>query len=147
MPNKDTLIHILLGRYIMAARLWQQMKKHYDDQDDLPRLKSSTVLEPSFFETKTGLAMGLWLGALYVVIEGWQTSNLSDPEITQLLKSGNVSTLRRFRNWLFHFQPRYLDERITNLAKSTEVIEWVVALSRAFERYFLAEMERIVALK
>jgi len=146
MPNKDKLIPILVGRYIMAARLWQQMKKHYDDQDDLALLKS-TILEPSFFETKVGLAMGLWLGALYVVIEGWQISNLSDPEITQLLKSGNVSTLRRFRNWLFHFQPRYLDERITHLAKSTEVIEWVVALSRAFERYFLDEMERIVALK
>jgi hypothetical protein len=50
MPNKDKLVPILVGRYIMAARLWQQMKEHYDDQDDYPRLKTMSALQPSFFQ-------------------------------------------------------------------------------------------------
>lgn len=83
---------------------------------------------------------------LYVVFEGWQAGNLSDPEIDHLLTSGHVKTLRRFRNWLFHFQPSYLDERVTDLGKSADVMKWVVDLNGAFERYFVAEMERIDAL-
>ena len=63
MTDKDKLIPILVGRYIMAARLRHQMKKHYDDQADLPRLKSMSTLRPTFFETTTGLSMGLWLSS------------------------------------------------------------------------------------
>ncbi len=123
-----------------------QTKNFYSDGDDLVRLKSFSVLLPSFFETKTGLAMGLWLGTLYVVVEGWQATKLSDPKIDQLLTSTHVSALRRFRNWLFHFQERYLDERFKILTKSPEVIDWAVTLMHEFERYFLAEMQRINAL-
>ena len=141
------MIPILMGRYIMAVQLMLQVKNHISDGDDhLLRFKSMSVLLPSFFESKTGLAMGLWLGTLYVVVEGWQATKLSDPTIDQLLTSNHVSALRRFRNWLFHFQKRYLDERFKILTKSPEVIDWAVTLMHEFERYFFVEMKRINAL-
>ena len=123
-----------------------QINHHHLEGGDHPRLKAMPVLLPPFFETKTGLAMGLWLGSLYVVVEGWQATELSDPKINQLLTSRHVSDLRRFRNWLFHFQKRYLDERFMMLTKSPEVIDWAVDLMWEFEQYFLTELRRINAL-
>jgi len=146
MPNKDTFIPILLGRYIMAVQLMLQTKTHYLDGDDNLRLASMPVLLPSFFETKPGLAMGLWLGSLYVVVEGWKATKCSDSRIDELLTSRNVDDLRRFRNWLFHFQTKYVDERYTMLTKSPDVIDWAVTLMGEFERYFLTEMRRINTL-
>src|ERR1039458_6227918 len=95
MPNKDALIPVLLGRFIVAGQMMQQMKMHYSDQDDQLRLKSMSVFLPSFVNTKTGLAMSLWLGTLYVVVEGWQAAKLLDPEIDQLLASRNVRSEER----------------------------------------------------
>ena len=107
------------------------MERFSKDQGHQLRIKSMTVLLPSFCETKAGLAMGLWLGALYVVIEGWQASNLSDPEIAKLLTSGNVRTLRRFRNWLFHFNQDTWMSGLRTWPNQRAVVEWAVDLDRA----------------
>jgi hypothetical protein len=60
MLDKDSLTTVLLGRYIMAYQLWLQIKTHVADPEEQHRIRSLTVFSESFFETKAGLAWGLW---------------------------------------------------------------------------------------
>jgi hypothetical protein len=78
----------------------------------------------------------LFYASLYVVIEGWGKLELTDQEITDLLGSQNVRTLKDFRNAVFH--PNHFGEqRVTTfLGTHTELRPWAVALSNAFSRYF-----------
>lgn len=83
--------------------------------------------------------MAHYYGALYVLIEGWETIAFRDPIIEQLLshQSGFKELLRRFRNATFHYQPELLDDRLLGLLKRKEEhVEWVVALHDEFLRFF-----------
>jgi hypothetical protein len=98
-----------------------------------------------FLISKSGLAMCLWYGTLFVVVEGWQEAKLSDPEIDRLLASPNVPLLKRFRNGMFHFQSdQWLSPKLSDFFDpKNNTVAWVRALTREFRRYFLAEMKRI----
>src|SRR3954447_17367173 len=53
------------------------------------------------------IAMSLWFATVYVVIEGWLETKLTDPELNALLVDSHVHRLRRFRNQVFHYQREY----------------------------------------
>jgi hypothetical protein len=78
-----------------------------------------------------------WLGSLYVVVEGWNELELSDPDVDRLLASPHVDRLRRFRNGVFHFQPKYGDDRFLTMFKKNGV-PWAHQLHAAFKCYFTA---------
>lgn len=63
----------------------------------------------TWFADEHGLFMSHWYAGLYVVVEGWRELGFHDNEIDTLLSSSNVEHLRRYRNGVCHFQPRYLD--------------------------------------
>ena len=131
----------------MAASL---MRQHFDrylkDPQDRVLADANGM---TFLISKAGLTMCLWYGMLFVVIEGWRESKLSDPVIDDLLKSPNVQSLKQFRNGMFHYQkgewlaPKmhlFFDQKV-----SPNSVTWVLSLTAEFRRYFLAEMKRISA--
>lgn len=86
--------------------------------------------------------VGLWLGLLFVVLEGWRKLGHQDPAIAALLVPDRVELLRRFRNGAFHFQKTYFDARFTDVfSRGTEVIVWAGQLHDALGGWFLREAE------
>ncbi len=85
-----------LFRYYMCMSLARQEFENF-----LPEsLKADDPEQPAqagmtFMFTKAGLMMQVWYGMLFVVVEGWQQSGLTDPEIEQLLTNSDyVAKLR-----------------------------------------------------
>lgn len=78
-----------------------------------------------------------WYAGLHVVIEGWGDLKLKDTAVDALLLSPNVALLKRYRNGVFHFQPKYFDQRFTNLGESPDSVAWVRSLRTEFSRWFL----------
>jgi hypothetical protein len=134
--QNDAVIPVLF-RYFMAASLMQQDFDRYLT-DPAPPAPD----DPMFFlADKSGVAMCLWYGMLFVVVEGWQgIPDLDDPEIDRLLQS-NVYWLRHFRTGTFHFQWQWLPAKLT--CATPERHQWVRALMAAFRRRLMAEMQRI----
>lgn len=64
------------------------------------------------FISDYGLFLSHWYAALYVVIEGWKETKLSDPTIDSLLSSENVDLLKRFRNGIYHLPTKLLRSQI-----------------------------------
>jgi hypothetical protein len=86
----------------MAASL---MAQEFDKRLADPLDKAMRGGDPmAFMVSKAGLKMCFWYGTLFVVVEGWKESRLSDPEVDRLLSSPKTELLRRFRNGMFHFQ-------------------------------------------
>ncbi|SRR6266498_3267119 len=82
--------------------------------------------------------MSYWYGGLFVVVEGWQDLQLSEPIIDELLASPHVDLLRRYRNGVFHFQRDYNDKRFLEfMAEGMSIVQWVRDLTLHFGRYFL----------
>jgi hypothetical protein len=85
--------------------------------------------------------LDLWLWTLYVLIEWWIELWLEDENIDQLLKSKNVTLLRRYRNCIFHFQRDWYDKRFNDLYESEDHIGWTDQLLVEFKRYFLEQIK------
>ena len=122
---------ISLHRYYIWAN---RMRENFDKT--LQGRGAGEVPE-SVFAADMGLYMSYWYGALYVVIEGYSKRRLNDATIDQLLKSSNVSLLRRFRNGAFHFQADYFDSRFTDFMGTKDTVPWVRELNSEFGRFFL----------
>ena len=119
--------------YIWADRL----RGHFDSA--VSTLTASARPEGVFIDDR-GLFLSQWYAALFVVVEGWQVIQLSDPEINALLSSPNVDLLRRFRNGVCHYQRNYNDPRFLDLLQAQDVVPWVRHLNREFGRYFLQKL-------
>jgi hypothetical protein len=79
-----------------------------------------------------------WLGFLQVLTEGWAELRLDDATIDELMRSPNVTLLRRFRNGAFHFQRTYYDARFLEFLRDpTEPLAWATTLHNAFGDWFL----------
>ena len=78
-----------------------------------------------------------YLASLYVVIEGWNTLKLTDRRIDPLLSSYEdyVQTVRRCRNAVYHYQKKYLDDRVKGAVGESEIFTWAGALLDEFIRY------------
>jgi hypothetical protein len=81
----------------------------------------------------------LWLAALYTVAEGFQELKLQDSEITSLLESDYLGSLRKWRNGTFHYQAHpqkhlqfFSDE---DGLPTDERQEWAEHLHAAFDRF------------
>ena len=81
-----------------------------------------------------------WYGLLQVVVEGWETLGLHDPEIDRLLLDTEMKAmLRRYRNGAFHYQPEYFDNRFVDLwTRDFEARWWIQQLHDAFASWFPA---------
>ncbi len=83
--------------------------------------------------------MSHWYASLWVVIEGWQKLGLQDKAIEKLLNSrlDYCALLKRYRNGVYHFQPRIIDERFgAFLRESNNNVPWIHNLHGEFLRFF-----------
>ena len=96
MSNTNSQIPILF-RYFMAASLMrQEFDQHLADPKDMALVGDDPM---KFLVSKAGLKMCLWYGMLFVVIEGWQEANFSDPEVDRLLSSPNTESSQTLLQW------------------------------------------------
>jgi hypothetical protein len=83
--------------------------------------------------------MCYWYAGLNVVIEGYKRLNLADDEIDHLLASSNFGLLEGFRHGVFHYQPKYNNDRFLKLVTQGEnVRQWVSSLHAEFKRLLSA---------
>ena len=100
-------------------------------------------------EIPTNLFIALssqWYGSLYVVIEGWEELKLEDKIISKLLNEHQnlKDLLRRYRNGVFHFQPKLLDNRFTDFEKTKNNSHlWIELLHRQFVRFFSDQLANL----
>ena len=134
----NSSVHIpAQSRYFIWAN---KFRTHFDQV-----IGSSAMIETNpllWFADEAGLFLSYWYAALYVVIEGWRETGFRDSEIDALLSSPNVEYLRKYRNGVCHFQPKYLDSRFLEMASSSDSVQWVRTLNRAFGRFFLEAAKR-----
>lgn len=126
---------LALHRYYIGA---SRFREHFEGKlSNFPSIIHSEEL----FISDCGLFLSHWYAALYVVIEGWKETKLSDTMIDSLLSSENVELLKRFRNGIYHYQQNYYDPRFFDLLKAEDIVPWVRQLNREFGRYFLTHLE------
>jgi hypothetical protein len=98
--------------------------------------------EPGDDEPTTGLLfvlMAQWYAALWVAIEGWRECPLSDSTVDELLTDPaferNLQLLRRFRNGVYHYQQKLIDDRLIGfLSECTNTIPWAFLVHSEFKR-------------
>jgi len=125
LPINDVLAIASFGQHLH----WSQMQYvHYQ-----------SFKEDSSDEEFFG-AMAHWLASLYVVVEGWQAIGKSDPIISNLIEKYDdyYQLIRRFRNGVYHFQPKPMSEKLTDfLAEKSEGHAWACALLFEFQRFLV----------
>ena len=87
-----------------------------------------------------------WYASLWVVIEGWRETKMSDPVIDDLLTSCPrlCDLLRRFRNAVYHYQPSLLDAKFLGLLSESEIsYVWADLLHGEFCRYLWTWVHRL----
>jgi len=80
-----------------------------------------------------------WYASLWVVIEGWRVASFEDASIDRLLnESGEqCERLRRYRNGIYHYQPRLIEPRLIDfLTEADQTVPWVDSLHDEFLRFF-----------
>ena len=85
-------------------------------------------------------ALAHWLASLYVVVEGWQEIGEPDPVISNLILKYDdyYQLMRRFRNAVYHFQPKPMSEKISDfLEVKSEGHAWAYALLFEFKRFLV----------
>jgi hypothetical protein len=123
-------------RFIAWARylFWAEINKNkleelFDSTDDSEKISTGDFIAYS----------SLWYGSLFVVIEGWETLKLKDDTINDLIvEHDDLKTLlRRYRNGVYHFQPKLLDNRFVAFGSSKDnSYLWAKLLHEEFVRYF-----------
>ncbi|MBN2565834.1 MAG: hypothetical protein JXB46_08990 [Candidatus Eisenbacteria bacterium] len=78
-----------------------------------------------------------WYATLWVVVEGWREVPLADPGVEEVLDSAPryQEQLRRFRNGVFHFQPKLLNPRLTDFSGRGPFL-WTYLLHSEFCRFY-----------
>ena len=76
----------------------------------------------------------VYCGCLYAVVEKWRDWKFSDESIDDLLSTGPVEQLKKFRHAVFHAD-HYDHSAITSLASRDGVLEWTRQLQSAFESF------------
>ena len=91
------------ARYLYWCDLHRQRLDAYDD--------STETGTPGRARWLFIALLAQWYASLWVVIEGWLETKLSDPIIDDLISSCPrfCDLLRRFRNGVYHYQPSLLD--------------------------------------
>lgn len=122
---------------ILRERFLEEERKIAEPSPDLTEVERWEHGYHSFL-SDVGMYLGLWLGSLYVVCEGWQELGLSDPSVDALLASPHLPLLKRFRHGVFHFQKDFFDDRTQNFLDDPTTFEWSGRLSDAFDAWFSA---------
>jgi hypothetical protein len=92
--------------------------------------------------------MSAWYSSLWVVVEGWTQVPLSDPFVDELLDASPryKDLLRRYRNGVYHYQPRFNERRLLDFIHESEgTVEWTFFLHMEFCRFYWELVESVPA--
>ena len=92
--------------------------------------------------------MSAWYSSLWVVVEGWTEVPLSDPFIDELLDASPryKDLLRRYRNGVYHYQPRFNERRLLDFIHEGEgTVLWTFFLHKEFCRFYWGLFESLPA--
>ncbi len=76
-----------------------------------------------------------WLASLFVVVDGWKSLKISEPNIDKMIDV-HLDSLRRFRNAVFHFQ---LEDRKHTQFFELDKFNWAEELHAALRAFFEAQ--------
>jgi len=134
MSNKDNHIYTLHRYFIWANRLRDHFRAEVQSQGpppDDPSERGKWLIGPFGY-------FSMWMGMLYVVIEGWMDLRLSHPGVEKLIKEDNVRILKRYRNGVYHFQKTYFDRRCLEfIDKGDPIADWADDLHDELSNFFL----------
>jgi hypothetical protein len=138
LNNEQTKIAKNLYRYVLWADMLRvnfDIALARDRQELVYRLQTKQIkFNPKLLESD--MYVCLWLGVLYIVVEGWPKLKINQPQITDLLRSPLKDALHKFRNAVFHPED-YDDARIQALIdKGQESIDWARKVTRAYKLFF-----------
>jgi hypothetical protein len=117
--------------------MWcDQMKNHFEETV-LQTGNISDLHSPD--GAKVFMYMSYWYASLYVVVDGWKILKLVDSRVDALRSSSkNLHLLREYRNGVFHFQRKYLDNKFLDLMRlNKDAVAWTTDLHNALGDFFL----------
>ena len=76
-----------------------------------------------------------WFASLFVVVEGWKSLKINEPQINEMVEEHWVS-LRLFRNAVFHYQP---EDRKHRQFFDPDNFNWAEKLHYALRDFFKAQ--------
>lgn len=129
MSASVTQIHTLHRYFIWADRMKTHFYDHLRSSPGGPHRDPETDIDGMMY-------MSMWYAELFVVVEGWQKLNLTDPRVGRFLdgvdNAAMLKGLRRYRNAIFHFQPDYWTKKLLGLiGHGGDSATWVVGLHQA----------------
>jgi len=81
--------------------------------------------------------LSVFYGLLYVVIDGFEKLQISDPQLDKLLDDPNKEVLRRYRNAIFHFQDDFYEsKKVLNMLESDTSVAWIRSVWKELSRWF-----------
>src|SRR5215216_3814592 len=100
LDNEQTKLAVSLYRYVFWADMLRMQFENAltrNRQELEHRLKAKkNTFEPKLLESEMYIC--LWLSVLYIVIEGWPSLKINQPQITKLLRSRFKDLLHSYRN-------------------------------------------------
>jgi hypothetical protein len=138
LDNEQTKLAVSLCRYVFWADMLRMQFENAltrDRQELEHRLKAKKyTFEPKLLESEMYIC--LWLSILYIVIEGWPSLKINQPQIKELLRSRFKDLLHNYRNATFHPE-EYDDARVQALVdKGQESIDWARKVTFEFKSFF-----------
>jgi hypothetical protein len=93
---------------------------------------------------RTSAYLAYWFASLYVLAEGWQELKFSHPAVNPFLTDDRLDVLRRFRNFVFHFQKNYADSKFDDLALNDRAnVEWALRFAAALDQVLRAHFDEL----
>ncbi len=133
--GKDGLELRLLHQYFVWA---DRMRVHFRDAMKSPT--PDNIYLPLFQEPEKWLYLCYWYASAYTVGEGFGELGLKDARVEALLaQTDYVEKLKRFRNGVFHFQKKLMDERFLDFIALPDSEKWITELWEALSDFFLAQ--------
>lgn len=83
--------------------------------------------------------LSAWYASLWVVVEGWKSIPLVDSSVDELLQIAPryEALLKRYRNGVFHYQPRLVEWRLLDFLSEEEgSTSWIHLLHSEFCRFY-----------
>lgn len=138
----ERLLLAVLHRHWLAAdsikyHLRRSMRAEPEKDLGLPKeLIAAGRMQSEFLALSTSYAL------LWVVVEGYRETGLTDDRIDGLLEREDLAdALRRFRNATFHYQRDPFSSKLMTFLTATESAQWVDNLHRAFEQFFTDRLQ------
>jgi hypothetical protein len=133
--GKDGLELRLLHQYFVWG---DRMRVHFRAAMKLPTPENIYV--PLIQEPEKWLYMCYWYASAYTVVEGFTELGLNDARVQAFLdRADYVEKLKRFRNGVFHFQKKLMDDRFLDFIGLPESAKWITEFWEALSDYFLAK--------